>query len=152
MKPITLSGFAIVSGLVLGLVSLDSPAGVLCDCGDIDGIVDALDNCSLVVNGPALPATGCTNQQDGLTSENSNEPDGYGTVCDTDFNNNGATDAADLGAMLSAFSSVSTHVDKDLNCNGAADAMDLRATLTDFSNVQTPGPSGLACAGTVPCP
>jgi len=151
MKSITLSGLAIVSGLVLVLVSLDSPAGVLCDCGDNDGIVDALDNCSIVVNGPVLPATGCTNQQDGLTSENPNEPDGYGTVCDTDFNNNGATDSSDLGQMLIAAINVSTHVDKDLNCNGAADSADLGVTLTDSINIQPPGPSGLPCAGTVPC-
>ena len=150
MKPIMLLGHAIAGLLLVGLVSLDSPAGVDASC-DLDGILDSSDNCACVNNGPFLPATGCTNQEDGLTSENPNEPDGYGTVCDTDFNNNGATDAADLGQMLIAAINVSADVDKDLNCNGAADSSDLGVTLIDSVNVQAPGPSGLACAGTVPC-
>ena len=76
---------------------------------------------------------------------------GSGVSCDTDFNNNGATDAVDLQTSLIAFIIVSLDVHTDLNCNGAADAVDLQTTLIDFGNVQAPGPSGKACAGTVPC-
>ena len=145
-----LIGLGCAGLLALGL-SMSSFAGVDPDT-DSDGTTDSNDNCTVVVNSFLLPATGCTAQQDGLTAQNPDEPDGYGTVCDTDFNNNGATDAADLGAMLTAATNVSTDVDKDLNCNGAADAADLGVTLVDFAAVQTPGPSGLGCAGTVPCP
>jgi len=144
-----LIGLGCAGLLALGL-SISSFAGVPVDT-DSDGTVDPGDNCVTVPNSFLLPATGCTAQQDGLTAQNPDEPDGYGTVCDTDFNNNGATDAVDLGNMLTAFQNVSTDVDKDLNCNGAADATDLGTTLTDFNNVQPPGVSGLACAGTVPC-
>jgi hypothetical protein len=140
-----------VPGLpVLGL-SVSSFAGTDPDT-DLDGSTDSFDNCTVVVNSFLLPASGCTAQQDGLTAQNPNEPDGYGTVCDTDFNNNGATDSSDLGQMLIASTNVSADVDKDLNCNGAADSADLGVTLADLANVQTPAPSGYACAGTIPCP
>ncbi|MGE4606729.1 MAG: hypothetical protein AAEJ52_08325, partial [Myxococcota bacterium] len=89
-------------------------------------------------------AGSCSEQQDA-------DLDGYGNACDTDFNNNGATDAADLGQMLIASQSVSTNPVYDLNCNGAADLQDLSLTLSDYQGVQQPGPSGLECAGTVPC-
>ena len=144
-----LIGFGCAGLLALGL-SISSFAGVDPDT-DLDGTTDSNDNCIVVVNSFLLPATGCTAQQDGLTAQNPDEPDGYGTVCDTDFNNNGATDSADLGQMLTASTNVSTDVDKDLNCNGAADSADLGVTLIDSTNVQTPGPSGKSCAGTVPC-
>ena len=144
-----LIGLGCAGLLALGL-SMSSFAGVDPDT-DSDGTTDSNDNCVNIVNSFLLPATGCTAQQDGLTVENPAEPDGYGTVCDTDFNNNGATDAVDLGNMLTAFQNVSTDVDKDLNCNGAADATDLGKTLSDFQAVLVVGPSGLSCAGSVPC-
>ncbi|MFP6606456.1 MAG: hypothetical protein VCC19_07780 [Myxococcota bacterium] len=105
--------------------------------------MDPLDNCVIVPNGPLAGA--CSAQEDG-------DMDGYGVACDTDFNNNGATDAADLGAMLTAVITVSPAVVTDLNCNGAADAADLSKVFVDTIYSLVPGPSGLACAGTVPCP
>ena len=144
-----LIGLGCAGLLALGL-SMSSFAGVDPDT-DSDGMTDSNDNCVNIVNSFLLPPTGCTAQQDGLTVENPAEPDGYGTVCDTDFNNNGATDAVDLGSMLTAFQNVSTDVDKDLNCNGAADATDLGKTLSDFQAVLVVGPSGKSCAGSVPC-
>ena len=126
--------------LALGL-SFSSFAGVDPDT-DADGVTDSNDICVTTPDGPAL---GACNQIDG-------DADGYGVACDTDLNNNGATDAADLGAMLAAVAGVSTAAETDLNCNGAADAADLGTALADTIAVATPGPSGLACAGTVPCP
>jgi len=144
-----LIGLGCAGLLALGL-SMSSFAGVVPD-SDSDGTDDNNDNCTAVVNSFLLPATGCQAQEDGLNAENPDEPDGYGTVCDTDFNNNGATDSVDLGQMLIASTNVSTDVDKDLNCNGAADSADLGVVLIDSTNVQVPGPSGKSCAGTVPC-
>ena len=135
-------GCAVLTVSLLVFVSRDSPAGVACDCGDADGIVDPLDNCVIVPNGPFLGA--CSAQEDG-------DMDGYGVACDTDFNNNGATDAADLGTMLTAVITVSPAVVTDLNCNGAADTTDLGKMIFDTIISRVPGPSGLACAGTIPC-
>ena len=137
--------------LALGL-SIGSLAGVTGGGStDGDGIPDSNDNCITTQNGPFGGA--CSAQQDGLNAQNPNEPDGYGVACDTDFNNNGATDAADLGVMLIAATGVaSMDVHTDLNCNGAADGSDLGVTLIDALGIAAiPGPSGKACAGTVPC-
>ena len=123
------------------LASRDSPAGPPCET-DLDGVECSSDNCLFVNNGPLAGA--CSAQEDG-------DMDGYGVACDTDFNNNGATDAADLGAMLTAVVTVSPAVVTDLNCNGAADTSDLGKVLLDTIVSQLPGPSGLACAGTLPC-
>ncbi len=133
--------------MALGL-SIGSFAGVPLDT-DLDGIADTDDNCVVDPNGPLLGA--CTNQEDGLTVENPADPDGYGVACDTDFNNNGATDAVDLGTMLNAVINVLGDVHTDLNCNGAAGPADLAVTLADTITVDVPGPSGKACRGMVPC-
>ncbi len=135
--------------LALGL-SISSFAGVDPDT-DGDGVTDSNDNCVLVANGPG---GGTCDQQDGVTAENAGDPDGYGVSCDTDFNDNGATDGGDLGEMLiAALGVASTDVHTDLNCNGAADGGDLGQTLIDALGIAAiPGPSGKACAGTVPCP
>jgi len=129
------------AGLLAFGLSFSSFAGVDPDT-DADGITDSNDICVTTPDGPLL---GACNQVDG-------DADGYGVACDTDFNNNGATDASDLGTMLTASVAVSTAVPTDLNCNGAADAADLGKALADSVAVAVPGPSGLACAGTVPCP
>ncbi len=136
--------------LALGL-SISSFAGVDPDT-DADGVTDSNDNCVTVPNGPGGGT--CANQEDGLTVENVDDPDGYGVSCDTDFNDNGATDGGDLGEMLTAALGIaSTDVHTDLNCNGAADGADLGQTLSDALGIAaSPGPSGKACAGTIPCP
>lgn len=127
--------------LALGL-SISSFAGVDPD-QDLDGVTDSNDNCLVDPNGPGGGA--CAAQEDG-------DSDGYGNTCDSDFNNNGATDPVDLGTMISAASSVSTVLNTDLNCNGAADPVDLGTVLGDSIAVKIVGPSGLACAGSAPCP
>ena len=139
-------GCAGLFALGLSIGSFAGPTGP----DDLDGIPDFADNCVIDPNGPLFGV--CSNQEDGLTIENPDDPDGYGVTCDTDFNNNGATDAVDLGVMLNAVINVLGDVHTDLNCNGAADAVDLGVTLLDTIAVDVPGPSGKACQGMVPCP
>lgn len=135
--------------LALGL-SISTFAGVDPDT-DGDGITDSNDNCVTIPNGPLGGV--CASNQDGLAAEDPGfSPDGYGTACDSDFNNNGATDAVDLSTMITAVSNVSGDVDTDLNCNLAADAVDLSTVIADTIAVKVPGPSGKACQGSVPCP
>ncbi len=138
------------AGLLALGPSISSFAGLGDPDLDMDGIPDFADNCVIDSNGPLLGA--CSNQEDGLTIENPADPDGYGVSCDTDFNNNGATDPVDLGTMLAAVIGVSGDVHTDLNCNGAADVVDLGVTLLDTMVADLPGPSGKACQGMVPCP
>jgi len=97
--------------------------------GDADGVVDALDNCTLAAN-----PTQCDS-----------DADGYGNRCDADLNDNGATNAQDstlFRAQLGLPSAGPTYNPADLNCSGSVNAQDnvlFRGLLG-----QTPGPSGLA--------
>lgn len=74
---------------------------------DGDGIDDLADNCPQQAN---------PGQQD-------SDGDGYGNVCDGDFNNDGAVNFADLAAMRLAF--FTTDPAKDLNGDGIVNFADL---------------------------
>lgn len=91
---------------------------------DGDGILDSVDNCLGVSN---------SNQRD-------TNGDGYGNICDPDFNNNGIVDSQD-GALLKARFGSTTHPDQDLNGNGIVDSNDGARLKVKFGRV--PGPSGL---------
>ncbi len=108
------------------------PKGLSNDAGayewapDTDGDVlpDELDNCTLVANPTQLDANG----------------DGYGNICDPDFNNNGIVDSQD-GALLKAAFGSGAFPDRDLNGNGIVDSNDGARLKARFG--QAPGPSGL---------
>ena len=110
--------------------------------------MDSADNCLVVPNGP----------NGGLCSANEDatvallDPDGYGTACDTDYNNTGFMDAADFAVGLANFLLLTADDYTDHNCTGFSDAADFAFMLGDFLVLAPVGVSGLACAGTVPCP
>lgn len=91
---------------------------------DGDGVVDVTDNCTQTAN---------ASQQD-------SDGDGYGNICDPDFNNNGVVDSQD-GAILKARFGSTAHPDQDLNGNGVVDSNDGARLKARFG--QAPGPSGL---------
>jgi hypothetical protein len=134
------------AGLLAMGLSISSFAGVDPDT-DGDGAPDSMDNCLVDpnANGNVTGSSSCGNQEDG-------DLDGYGNTCDSDTNSNGATDLADVSAVLAASAVVSTVLNTDLNCNGAADLADVSRVLADAAAIVVPGPSGYACAGTTPCP
>lgn len=90
-----------------------SSAGLAPDA-DGDGIPDVLDKCSIDSRNATAPAT-CDH-----------DTDGYGNVCDPDFNQDFSVNAADFGMFF---------VPKFKGSLGGA----------------KPGPSGLGCAGTAGC-
>ena len=97
------------------------------DCAidtDADGVVDTLDNCTLVAN---------------LDQRDSNG-DGYGNVCDADLNNDGVINVIDLGILKSVF--FSADADADFNGDGQVNVVDLG--LMKMSFFGAPGPSGIA--------
>lgn len=120
---------------VLALVGLPMAgwAGVAPDT-DGDGVVDALDNCTLVPNAPPLDC-----DTDG---------DLFGNACDGDFNQSGATDATDFLApfFLTDFGAgTDSGIGTDMDCSGAVDATDfLSPYFLDNFTLGSPGPSGLA--------
>ena len=97
---------------------------------DGDGVIDSSDNCILVANGPVVPDAGGNIQLD-------TDDDGYGNICDPDFDNNLIVNAADLAYFKTKF--FSADPDADLNGNGVVNAADLAILKTMF--FQPPGPS-----------
>ena len=90
---------------------------------DGDGFADNLDNCKLVAN---------ANQRD-------TDNDGYGNICDPDFNQNKIVDPLDLNSLKAQFGKASPN--HDLNGNGIVDPMDLNILKSYWG--KAPGPSGL---------
>jgi hypothetical protein len=93
---------------------------------DSDGLVDHLDNCTLVPNPTQLDSDG----------------DGYGNICDADFNNDGVVNINDLNRLKARLNIVPV-VDliTDLDGNGAVNINDLNRLKSYLG--KPPGPSGL---------
>ena len=100
---------------------------------DRDGTPDAVDNCILHANGPLIPDAGGNIQRD-------TDGDGFGNVCDPDFDNNLVVNASDLAYLKLKF--FTADPDADLNGDNIVNAGDL-AILKSFF-FKAPGPSGLA--------
>ena len=92
---------------------------------DLDGIDDALDNCTNAPN---------PDQRD------SND-DGYGNVCDPDLDDDEDVDSTDLDLMKSAF--FGADADADLDGDGTVDFLDLGLMADFYGGV--PGPKCAAC-------
>ena len=108
-----------------------------CDDQDGDGVCDGEDNCLDSPN---------ADQRD-------TDQDGFGNVCDADYDNDGVVGVSDFGLVLRAFGSTTGEPRFDEDCDADGDgvigAPDFAMMLGSFG--KAPGPSGLGCAGTVPC-
>jgi hypothetical protein len=127
----------IILGALIGY-PIASFAGLAPDA-DSDGIPDVLDKC---VNDSRNASLTCDRDQDG-----------YGSVCDGDFNQGGTTVAADYSMFF--VPDLATGMDSgrgtDMNCSGGVTAADYSMFFVPQLNSGKPGVSGLACAGTIPC-
>ncbi len=93
---------------------------------DGDGLKDILsDNCTLVAN---------ADQRD-------TDNDGYGNICDADFNGDKLVNVLDLGLFKQAFYTRGD-VAEDLNGDGIVNVLDLGIFKTLYN--KPPGPSGIA--------
>ena len=117
---------------VAGTTVFDEDSSHYCNMGDIDadGVTDSADNCFLKPNGPLIPDAGGNVQRD-------TDGDGYGNICDPDFDNSGIVNAADLAYMKTRF--FTTDADADLTGEGIVNAADLAILKTMFFG--PPGPS-----------
>lgn len=108
-----------------GLHGIDDILLVLADVGvpdvDGDGVEDGLDNCTLVPNGDQTDIDG----------------DGFGNLCDADYNNDCQVDFVDLGRLRLAFFGSDPVV--DLNSDGVINVVDLGLIRNLF--FEAPGPS-----------
>lgn len=124
--------------LLVGGFSLAAQAGPAPD-SDSDGTVDVNDFCS--ENPMAPDPVGCDNDNDG-----------YGNLCDGDFNQDGVVTISDVDPFVAALNAgVDPGDGTDMNCDGVVSISDVDPFIVKL-NEGAPGPSGLACAGTVPCP
>jgi len=124
----------IIFGALIGF-PIASLAGLAPDF-DTDGIPDVLDKCRADSRNLAAP---CDTDQDG-----------YGNVCDGDFNQSNTTTSADYSMFFVPATDLARGL--DMNCSGGAPtAADYTMFFIPNSTLGSPGPSGLACAGTIPC-
>jgi len=112
------------------------PSGLACagtvPCADTDqdGTHDTADNCLNTPNTQVDP-----------------DLDGYGNICDADFDQDGDTDQDDFDYFSACTIDPACDLDEDGFIGNVGDVGIMTALLGT-----PPGPSGLACAGTVPCP
>jgi hypothetical protein len=103
---------------------------------DGDGWLDGEDNCSIDAN---------ADQRD-------TDSDGFGNLCDCDYDNNGVCDSPDFAIFGESFGKTVPlgNPDTDMNGDGVIDGTDFGLFGVGWG--APPGPSDLACAGAVPCP
>ncbi len=90
---------------------------------DGDGIADTIDNCTEAPNADQRDTDG----------------DGYGNICDPDFDNNLIVNASDLAFVKTKF--FTNDADADLNGDNVVNAADLAILKAFF--FKSPGPSGI---------
>jgi hypothetical protein len=115
-----------------------SLAGLAPD-GDNDGIPDVLDKCS---NDSRNQSITCDTDQDG-----------YGNVCDGDFNQTNSVTSADYSMFFVPDLGTGKDSGKgtDMSCGAGVTAADYSMFFVPQLGLGKPGPSGLGCAGTIPC-
>lgn len=136
---------AFAARVVLAALLLAGTAQAADDDGD--GAPNEFDNCVLEANGPSLPDPGGNSQLDV-------DQDGFGNLCDADFDNSGLVSQPDYIAFLAGYgkSEGDPGYDPatDLDGDGVTGIPDFSRFLDAYED--PPGPSGYTCAGTVPCP
>ena len=126
--------------LVLAGMPPASDAGPCPSTLDTDTIGDCVDNCTILDNDPQVDTN----------------TDGYGNVCDGDFDQTGINSLKNRGEMLSillcnpVLCPATFNPDIDMDSDGTVSLTDLGSHTKLL--LSPTGPSGLACAGIVPCP
>ena len=114
--------------------------GDLCEDADDDGVIDLGDNCVLggEYGGKRTNPDQCDRDEDG-----------FGNLCDGDYDNNLWMGLSDLIILSRAYPSQEGDFNwnpiVDMNCDGGVGVMDYVLFMNQTSGA--PGPSGLFCAG-----
>jgi hypothetical protein len=102
---------------------------------DSDGVSDADDNCLDLAN----------------ASQCDSDLDGFGNLCDADYDNDGTTGIPDFNTFRAnmGLAVPPGDPDTDHNCDGTVGVPDFNVMRTLFGG--SSGPSGLECRGSTPC-
>lgn len=111
---IWLAGFGLAAALM-------SQTAVAASDTDGDGIMDDVDNCSVVIN----------------VDRRDTDGDGFGNRCDTDLNNDGVTNGLDVGLIRAAFGTPGPH--GDFNGDGVVNGIDVGILRSYFGKPPGPG-------------
>ena len=110
-----------------GLIGESSVKVTVSPDSDDDGVLDALDNCTLAHN----------------PEQHDTDGDGYGNMCDGDLNNDGSTNTLDLNlyklAHRANIGNINYNADADFNGDGQINTLDLNIYKGLHRN--PPGPS-----------
>jgi len=142
----TLSHWPLTGGVEMAWPPADPPAqgitptlhaGLMCTLvsgfdTDGDGVDDAIDNCTLVANGPTITDAGGNSQRD-------TDGDGYGNVCDADLDGDLQTNLFDFSLFRTAY--LTPGPDADFNGDGTVNLVDYSAFRQMY--LSPPGPSAL---------
>lgn len=136
---LTLAFSMALAFLVVGAFPPQSGAGP-CDDPDSDSICAPIDNCSDKAN---------TAQTDTDVAQ-----DGYGNLCDADYDENNIVGFTDLAALRAAWQATATDTNYNPDCDSEPNNV---IGFTDLALLRAqwqggPGPSGMSCAGSQPCP
>jgi N-acetylneuraminic acid mutarotase len=93
--------------------------------GDLDGVIDACDNCPNAANAAPLDC-----DTDG---------DDIGNACDCDFDEDGFCGLPDLSLLQSAYSGVTPDAEIDATCDGLVGSADFNAFRSGFGGFPGPG-------------
>ncbi len=123
-------------------------AGLICTLlsgidTDADGVDDAIDNCTAVPNGTLLPVG------KSAISQRDTDGDGYGNVCDADFNGDGLVTLSDYSQFRGVFGQTAPGVEPYTLSDHADFNGDGLVTLSDYSTFRAlfgkaPGPSAFS--------
>jgi streptogramin lyase len=120
-------------------------SAALAQDADGDGILDSEDNCLDVANG--------YNEVDLALRQRDTNLDGYGNLCDPDFDDDGTVGMSDYDRLMLHWGKTLGDPEYDaivdLDGNGGIGMSDYTILLNYWD--QVPGPSGLSCAGAIPC-
>jgi hypothetical protein len=131
----TLGAAAALALMIVG-ASLSTTAGSNPDA-DGDGIVDLVDNCTIIPN---------SNNDQGYQDDC--DFDGFGDKCDGDFTQDGNVNVPDFGIFSQSFkkpqSDPNYNTCADMTADGSVNVPDFSLFSQNFK--KGPGPSGLKCA------
>ena len=124
-----------------------SEGGFIClEDSDGDLVSDPYDNCLVIVNGPGTP-----NPRPNGSTQCDDDLDGFGNMCDCDFDQNGYCTELDMALLFNSFGSPvdSSNAVYDVDCDqiiGFGDFILVSNYLGFEMGVDDPLLSGLACA------